>query len=324
MKAKILEELKQNNGYVSGQALCEKLNVSRTAIWKAINRLREEGYVIDSLPNKGYRIVSYPDILSENEIKSAIGTSLIKNVIYFAGTDSTNNRAKLFGEEGKQDGTLVVADYQTKGKGRRGRSFESPGGKSIYMTLLLRPDISPVKASMITIVAAMAVRMGIEEACGVKSFIKWPNDIVAERKKLCGILTEMSAEPEHINYVVTGIGINVNNDSMPKEIENVSVSVKMLTGKEYKRSVIIASVMKWFDVYYREFLQYGNLKGIRDEYNRNLIHMEKEVEILKGNSSYKARSLGIDENGQLITERDGQREAVISGEVSVRGVYGYV
>lgn len=324
MKAKILEELKQNKGYVSGQALCEKCQVSRTAIWKAINKLREDGYVIDSVPNKGYKIISYPDILSKSEIESALEEGIVKEVIYFESTDSTNNRAKMSGEEGKPDGTLVVADSQDKGKGRRGRSFDSPKGKSIYMTLLLRPDINPVKASMITIVAAMAVTKGLNEACGINTSIKWPNDIVAEGKKLCGILTEMSAEPDHVNYVAVGIGINVNNETMPKEIENAAVSVKILTGKEYKRSTIISAVMKWFNVYYKKFLRTESLADIKDEYNKNLIHMDKDIEIIKGGERYKAKSLGIDDNGELITERDGQTETVISGEVSVRGVYGYV
>ena len=216
-----------------------------------INQLKSEGYDIDSVQNKGYKIISYPDILSKSEIESNMQPhGFVKEVVFYDVTDSTNTRAKMFGEEGKPGGTLVVADCQQMGKGRRGRSFDSPKGQSIYMTILLRPDISPVKASMVTIIAAMAVRKAVAEVCSIETGIKWPNDIVADGKKICGILTEMSAEPDSVNYVVVGIGINVNNSSMPKEIEDVAVSLKMLTGKEYKRSNIIAEVMKWFGIGY--------------------------------------------------------------------------
>ncbi len=267
------------------------------------------------------------DDLSESAIKAALASEnagLVKEVVYYENTDSTNDNAKLLGKQGMPDGTLVVADCQSAGKGRQGRSFESPKGKSIYMTLLLRPQISPANASMTTIVAAMAVRKALEEVCRVETLIKWPNDIVADGRKLCGILTEMSAEPDKVNYVVVGIGINVNNDSMTEDISNVAVSVKMLTGREYRRDRIIAAVMKWFGIYYGEFLKTESLKNLRDEYNKYLIHMGKDVEIIRENTKYRMKSLGIDDNGELIVERDGNIETVISGEVSVRGVYGYV
>lgn len=267
----------------------------------------------------------FQDILSKSEIESNLEIGkFIKEVVFFDETDSTNIRAKVLGEEGKPEGTLVVAESQSTGKGRRGRSFESPEGKSIYMTILLRPDMSPAKASMVTIIAAMAVRKALEEECSVKAGIKWPNDIVADGRKLCGILTEMSAEPDKINYIAVGIGINVNNDSMPEIIKEVAVSLKMLTGTEQKRSRIIASVIKCFEIYYSDFLKEKNLSFVQKEYNKYLIHMEKEIEILKGNERCKAKSLGIADDGELIVEMNGRTQTVMSGEVSVRGVYGYV
>lgn len=325
IKTKVLMELKGADTYVSGQYICERWGVSRTAVWKAINQLKDEGYEIDSVTNKGYKIIKSPDILSESEIKSVMPMGgIVNKVIYFDETDSTNTRAKLFGEEGMADGTLVVADCQNKGKGRRGRSFSSPRGQSIYMTFLLRPDISPVKASMITILSAMAVRSALSEICGIDSFIKWPNDVVADGKKICGILTEMSAELTKINYVAVGIGINVNNEKMPKDIENVAISARMLTGRVQRRSLIIGSVCKWFGIYYDKFINTLDLSLIKEEYNQYLINYNKEVEIVRDNESYRAKSLGIDDEGRLLVERDGKTETVLSGEVSVRGVYGYV
>lgn len=325
IKTRVLMELKGAKTYVSGQYICERCGVSRTAIWKAINQLKDEGYEIDSVTNKGYKIIKVPDILSESEIKSVIPAGgIVNKVIYFDETDSTNTRAKLFGEEGMADGTLVVADCQNKGKGRRGRSFSSPRGQSVYMTFLLRPDISPVKASMITILSAMAVRSALSAVCGIDSFIKWPNDVVADGKKICGILTEMSAELTKVNYVVVGIGINVNNEKMPKDIENVAISARMLTGRAQRRSLIIGSVCKWFGVYYHRFINTLDLSLIKEEYNQYLINYNKEVEIVRDNESYRAKSLGIDDEGRLLVERDGKTETVLSGEVSVRGVYGYV
>lgn len=325
MKTRILEELKNADGYISGQKLCEKCGVSRTAIWKTINQLKQEGYDIHSVTNRGYRLMAYPDILSQSEIESALEAGGIESgVLYYDTVDSTNTKAKLLGEQGSPSGTLVVADCQQSGKGRRGRSFDSPRGQSIYMTLLLRPDIPPTKASMITILAAMAVRSGLEEICAIKPLIKWPNDIVVNGKKICGILTEMSAEPDCINYVAVGIGINVNNDDMPEELQNVAVSVKQLTGAAHRRSPVIASVMKWFDVYYQRFLSTEDLSLVKEEYDSYLIHRGRDIEIIKGSGSYRAKSLGIAEDGELLIERDGRTETVISGEVSVRGVYGYV
>ena len=325
IKTRVLMELKSADSYVSGQDICERCNVSRTAVWKIINGLKAEGYEIDSVTNKGYRIIKAPDILSKSEIESVMAEgSIVNRVIYFDETDSTNTRAKLLGEEGVADGTLVVADCQNSGKGRRGKSFSSPNGQSVYMTFLLRPDISPAKAAMITILSAMAVRGALSEVCQIDTNIKWPNDVVADGKKICGILTEMSAELTRVNYVAVGIGINVNNEKMPKDIENVAVSARMLTGKVYSRSLIIGSVCRWFSDYYRKFISTLSLSPIKEEYNRYLINMNKEVEIVRDNESYRAKSLGIDDDGRLLVERNGKTETVLSGEVSVRGVYGYV
>ena len=215
MKSEILAALRSADGYVSGQELCEKFGVSRTAVWKAINQLKQAGYEIEAVQNKGYHIVSSPDILSRTELESNRKTTWVgEEIHYFDSTDSTNTRAKRLAEDGAVHGTLVVADEQTGGRGRRGRVWESQKGVSIYMSLVLKPEIEPNHASMLTLITAMAVAGGIEKTTGLECKIKWPNDIVIHGKKVCGILTEMSTQMDYINYIVIGIGINVQNLSL--------------------------------------------------------------------------------------------------------------
>ena len=221
MKAEILKILKKAEGYVSGQQLCEQLGVSRTAVWKAIRQLEEEGYVIEAVRNKGYRLVEDADVLTVAELRSVLDTKWLgQEVDYFYETDSTNNRARDAAEKGASHGYLAVADSQTAGKGRRGRVWNSPHGTDIFMSFLMRPSFGPSQASMLTLVAGMAVVKGVQKATGLNAMIKWPNDAVVNGKKICGILTEMSTEEDTIRYVVVGIGINVNAREFPEEIRD--------------------------------------------------------------------------------------------------------
>ena len=211
MKTEILKLLREQDGYLSGQQICETLGVSRTAVWKVMNQLKEEGYQIEAVPNKGYHLLQTPDILSVSEIESRLTTDhMARKLYYYDVTDSTNTDCKRYMEEEGVHGTLVVADMQRAGKGRRGRSWESPSGHAIFMSLGLKPEISPNKASMLTLVMALAVCDGIAGVTGQETGIKWPNDVVLHQKKICGILTEMSAEPDYINQVNIRVGINVN------------------------------------------------------------------------------------------------------------------
>jgi len=327
MKSKILELLKNTDNYISGQKLCESLGVSRTAVWKIINQLKDEGYVIDSVNNKGYKIIFCPDILSESEIKSSLslaGADILNKIIYLDEVDSTNTRAKLEAEKGAPGWTLITADRQTGGKGRRGRSFTSPAGVGIFMTLILKPEFLPAKASMLTLISGMAVCRGIREITNLEVMIKWPNDIVVNGRKICGILTEMSSEMEAVNYIVTGIGINVNNEEFPSDIADKATSIKLETKKTFRRSDIIASVIKHLKGYYDIFLKTTDLSLLKDEYNSLMINAGKKVFVMQGDKDYEAVAKSIDNDGELIIERDGQISRVMSGEVSVRGVYGYV
>lgn len=325
MKEKILELLKQADGYVSGQMICEQLNVSRTAVWKNINALKREGYQIDSVNNKGYRLISEPDLLNEMRIREYLQTKwLAKKIIYLPVTDSTNTQAKKMGEEGAEHGTLVVTQCQTAGRGRRGRSWESPEG-NVYFTFLLRPEVEISRASMITLVAALAVAKAVDDVTGLDSKIKWPNDVVANGKKLCGILTESSSDLEYINYAVVGIGINVNQTAFPEEIAETASSLLLETGHTVDRGQLLGVFLNRFEQYYETFIQTEDMSGLRDVYNEKLVNCGREVKIIEKDRKRVLKALGIDNDGGLVVENsEGERESIISGEVSVRGIYGYV
>ena len=298
MRTQLLAALKEADDYISGQELCEHFGVSRTAIWKAVKQLKEAGYVIEAVQNKGYKIVSTPDCLNTAELESIRKTKWAgREIFYFDTIDSTNTKAKQLAEEGHPTGTLVVAE---------------------------KPDFAPDRASMLTLIAALAVSKAISEKTGQEAGIKWPNDIVLNGKKVCGILTEMSAQLDYINHVVIGIGINVKNKSFPKEIEQVATSILMETGQHVNRAELIEAVLEQFERYYEIFLETEDLSGLVKEYNAHLINMQKQVRVLDPKEPYEAKAMGITPHGELIVDTWEGRKLVSSGEVSVRGVYGYV
>lgn len=337
MKTKILNVLRKSDGYVSGQALCNMLGVSRTAVWKVINQLKEDGYVIEAVQNKGYHITQYPDILTASEIMSQLTdvetgdtTGIIREVVYYDETDSTNNEAKRAAErDNAADRTLYITESQTGGRGRRGRNWVSPAGSGIWMSLLLRPDIAPVNASMLTIVAAMAVQEAIhkvitEDGHVAECRIKWPNDIVLNKKKVCGILTEMSAEMDYIHYVVIGMGINVNTTEFDDSIKATASSLYLETGDHLKRSRIVAAFSESFAKYYDTFVKTQNLAGLKEDYNSMLVNKGGDVKAIYVDKEIVGKALGINDEGELIIKTDEGEKIIRTGEVSVRGLYGYV
>ena len=326
MKASILSALYEADGYVSGQQLCDKLAVSRTAVWKVMNQLKEEGYVIESVPRKGYRILERPDCVTAEEVQSRLqGRHAEWNIVYYDRIDSSNNEAKRMAEAGEQRTTLVLAGEQTGGKGRRGRVWVTPKDTAIAMSLLLRPSIRPEHASSVTLVMGLAIANACREFCNVDARIKWPNDIVVNGKKICGILTEMSTEIDYINYVVIGVGINVNQETFPDEIKETATSLKVETGKPVKRAGVIATVMERFEQYYEQFVQREDLSGIREAYEACLVNRDRDVRVLDPAGAYEAHAKGINDTGELIVVLpDGTEREIYAGEVSVRGIYGYV
>lgn len=344
MKAKILELLREkkeqaaaapeSEAYVSGQELCEQFGVSRTAVWKAIGQLKKEGYVIEAVPNRGYRLVDQAEeVYNQADIQSRLKTKWVgQPLLFFDTIDSTNIRAKQEAEQGAESGLLVVADRQTAGRGRRGRGWESPAGINIYYTLLLKPDFQADCAPMLTLVMALAVAKGIRqtlcrnsEEAAAKVGIKWPNDIVVDGKKVCGILTEMSMEQNYIQHIVIGVGINVRKQEFPEEIRDRAAAIDDQCGVQISRSQLIADIMEAFEEDYEIFLQTHDLKGLRASYAELLVNQDREVCVLDPKGEYRGIARGINDQGELLVERpDGIVEEVYAGEVSVRGVYGYV
>ena len=278
------------------------------------------------MPNRGYRIVGCPDIIAAEEVESRLKSKWAGHPIkYFEEITSTNQYAKRIGEEGAPEGTLVVADEQTQGKGRSGRVWSTPHGTAIAMTLLIRPKLPPASISMVTLVMGLAVARACRELYHLPVGIKWPNDVVIHGKKLCGILTELSAEMMSVNYVVIGTGINVNVKEFPEEIQKTATSIALELGHETGRAELIASCMEYFEVYYEKFIQAGDLSPLMEEYNELLLNRDQKVRVLEPGREYTGTALGINQNGELLVVReDGSRTAVYAGEVSVRGVYGYV
>lgn len=326
MKEEILKMLRETDGYISGQELCNKFGVSRTAIWKVMKQLKEAGYNIEAQQNKGYHIVSAPDVMDAAELKSIWKPKWVGcEILYFDSIDSTNTKAQELAEKGYPSGTLVVADKQIAGKGRRGRNWESPSGCGIFMTLMLKPDINPNNASMLTLVSALAVAKALADITGKDAKIKWPNDIVIDSRKVCGILTEMSAQFDYINNIVIGIGINVNNSSFPEEISATASSLRLLSGgKKYRRAEIIEKIMEYFEKYYSIFLETEDLSALVNEYDAMLVNMKKQVKVLDPKEPFEGKAMGITKTGELIVDTWESRKLVSSGEVSVRGIYGYV
>jgi len=326
MKAKILELLKSSEDYISGQELCDRFGVSRTAVWKVINKLKEDGYQIESVQSKGYRLMGRQDVLSAEEIAGELTTGWIARPTYFyRSVTSTNLVAKSRLEDGDESGLLVVADEQTAGRGRRGRGWQSPPGQAIYMTLALRPELAPDQASMLTLVMAYAVCRAIRDETGLKAQIKWPNDIVVNKKKVCGILTEMNAEPDYIHSVVIGVGINANQTEFPEEIRDTATSLCLETGNVILRARLVAETMKYFETVYGQFVDSRSLGFLRDAYNELLANCGQEVLVLEPKGNYEGIAEGINDAGELLVRRtDGTVMQVYAGEVSIRGIYGYV
>ncbi|MCR4762641.1 MAG: biotin--[acetyl-CoA-carboxylase] ligase [Lachnospiraceae bacterium] len=264
--------------------------------------------------------------LSRSRTTSWIGERLL----YFDETDSTNDQAVRIAKEGAPDGMLLVADAQTAGKGRKGRSFDSPAHAGIFMSVILRPFVDPDRASALTLIAAMAVQRGMKQTAGLDARIKWPNDIVIRAgeeetyRKLCGILTEMSVTDGKVGHVIIGIGINVGNRRFPEEIAGIATSVFLETGRDVPRTPLIWSIWSAFEPLYDIFLKTQDLCALAEDYNAVLVNRGREVRILDPAGDLQGTAAGINARGELLVQTDGAVIPVSSGEVSVRGVYGLV
>lgn len=322
MQKKILDILLNADDFISGQEISEKLGVSRQAVWKAINALKEKGYEIQSVTNRGYRLVSSPNYLNESSLKSLLHNKIIgKNLIVLDSVDSTNDYLKKLGNEGCENGTVVVAREQTKGKGRLGRTWQSKKDDGIAFSVLLRPNVAPSEVSAITPLAGLAVCKAIREYTKLDCVIKWPNDIIVGRKKLVGILTEMSAEFDAVEYVITGIGINVDHTSFPEEIAFKATSLLLETGRHVDKNEFLACVVEHIE---NEFVK-NNLEltpTALSEYTDLCATVGRSVTFQRGTRRISGMAVGVSEHGELkVMMSDGTICLVNSGEVTVQGIY---
>ncbi|QSX07022.1 biotin--[acetyl-CoA-carboxylase] ligase [Sedimentibacter sp. zth1] len=321
MKDKIIDLLKNsNNEFVSGEEISKHLGVTRAAIWKHINALKESGYKIESVSKKGYRLIGCPDILTYEEIKEHLTTKFIgRNIIHFDNLDSTNTYAKSIADTLVGEGHAIITEKQLNGRGRLGRQWISQNSKGIWMSLILRPELDIFEVSKVTQVAAAAVNMAFRDI-GVESKIKWPNDIIINDKKVCGILTEMNSEINIINYIVVGIGINVNNDldDFSSEISDIATSIKIESKKYIKRNELVAKIFNNFEILYNDFVdkKFSTALNICKD---NSYVLNKDINIIKNGEVTSAKAIDINERGELVVKyENGSIDKVLSGEVSVR------
>ena len=316
-KEQILEQLEQHRGTaLSGQALAHRLGVSRTAVWKAVRTLQDQGHSIRALPNRGYQLMPGSPALSEPGIRRWLGGTAPIEVHH--SIDSTNTRARQLAAAGAPHGTLVVADHQTAGRGRRGRSFVSPPGTGLYLSVVLRSALPMEQMVLATSAAAVAVRRAVQQVCGCTLGIKWVNDLYARGKKCCGILTEASADLETggVDYLVVGIGLNLlePGQGWPPELQAIAGAILEL-GTPVDRSrlagVVAAQLL--------ELAEGLPDAGFMQEYRAANIVPGQQVTVLQNGSSRPARALDITDQGHLlIREADGTRQELSFGEVSIR------
>ena len=319
MKAEILKMLRETDVYVSGQELCNHFGVSRTAVWKAINQLKEMGYEIEAVQNKGYHLLSVPDVINDVELESIRKTKWAGcEIHYFDTIDSTNTKAKELAESGHPTGTLVVSEQQTAGRGRRGREFYSPKGSGIYLSVILEPKGTLEGSLLITTAAATAVYKAVKEVCGVKLGIKWVNDLYKDNRKVCGILTEAVTDFEsgNIEFAIVGIGLNlyVEQEQFPKELQEIAGGIyeDEQSSRTADRNRLAAQIVNYLLEETREL-------KLSEEYVEHNIVPGNEITITDNKSSRSARALAICPDGKLLVqETDGTQSKLAFGEISIK------
>ena len=327
----VLTLLRREEGFLSGQELSRRLGLSRAAVWKAVDALRRDGYEIEARTGLGYRLASAPDALTEPEIRNFLEPTAVvgRELHCFGELDSTNNYAKALAQSGAPNGTAVIADCQTAGRGRMDRSFQSPKGQGIYLSVLLRPALPPDRLPPVTALAGVSVCAAVERVCGVRPGLKWPNDPVLGGRKLCGILTEVSLEAEtgRLQSLVLGIGINVlqRPEDFAPEIREMATSLLQVLGKPVSRPRLVAALLEELDKACAALLA-GDLTDYLAAYRRDCVNLGKTVQLIPfgGGERETAQAVDVDEDFSLIVRgTDGNERAVRSGEVSVRGMWGY-
>lgn len=327
LQSRLLTLLLQNKEQsVSGEGLSEKLGVTRGAVWKEIAALRQMGYGVEAATRRGYRLTEIPDLLTAELVGSAVTGEVNQEIICLTETDSTNLYANRLVLSGAADGTVVIADRQTKGMGRMGRSFESPAGQGIYLSMILEPRCTVNSLGLLTSYVGLAVCAAIEGACGVRVQIKWPNDIIIEGKKVCGILTRLvsDAETGTITHAIVGIGVNVRQQSFPPELADKAISLWQACGQELSRAALAGEIINHLNRILRVERWLENPPdGALAQLRERSCTIGKRVVVSGSADSCQGDAIGIDPAGGLIVRFEDGTRVVSSGEVSVRGVLGY-
>jgi len=315
----ILRLLREKPGqFISGEDFSQSLGVSRTAVWKHIRHLRKLGYTIEAVTSRGYRLTGTPDTFIPTEIQAGLETCRIgREVIYYTTTDSTNLRAHDLGEAGAVEGTVVIADRQTAGKGRLGRSWSSPPGVNLYASVLLRPPVLPYHASQLSFLSAVAVARAVEEVSGLAPHVKWPNDVLLGGRKIAGLLNEMSAETEVIHYVILGIGVNLNmqSEQFPADLRYPATSLALEKGEIISRTTFARTLLWHLDRLYDLYLEVG-FPPILKAWEAYFDLMGRQVEVDYQSRRVQGRVEGLDDDGALLLRlSDGQSEKVLAGDV---------
>lgn len=320
VKDEVLKELENNKGdYISGGQLADNLGVSRNSVWKAIKALEKSGYEINAIPNKGYCLAEKNDILSSYSIKQHLKNPHL-DISVFSSVTSTNTILKEMAEQGAKEGTVIVAEEQTAGRGRTGKQFYSPKGTGIYISILLRPDIPAEESLFLTTSAAVATARAIEDVSDKRALIKWVNDIYLEDKKTCGILTEgaFNVETGKLDYAIVGIGINVciPDGGFPDNIKDIATAIfDKQTDSINKRSILIANLLDYFMEYYKDFKSKSYVK----EYIERSMIIGKTITVIEGSKTSVAKAIDIDKNCRLKVQfEDGTTKWLSSGEVSTK------
>lgn len=318
MSKTILDLLKGADAFISGQDISTHFGISRAAVWKKILALRNKGYVIEAVPSKGYCLKSAPD-LAQDYLLMQIKSDLWKDIIVYDSVESTNDLAlSLATKREIAPGTVLVADQQTRGKGRLGRTWESPAGLNIYISLIIRPELEPKDTTMLTVLAAVAGALALQRSCSIPVSIKWPNDLVISNKKLGGILTEVRADPDLVALAVIGMGINVNMDyrGLPDIIRHIATSVRIETGINHSRNEIIIQLLKEFEQCYSILKKEGK-KPLLDAWRKNSSTLGRKVNVIMHGVSWSGIAEDIDDNGMLILKmRSGRRKTISSGDIA--------
>jgi len=320
MQDKILDFLKKKNEYVSGEEISQHLGISRQALWKHIQDLRDTGYDIVAVPHLGYRLIMCPDRLLPYELTHGLETKIIgRKIYYFERVSSTMDVAMQLGNQNVPEGTLVVAESQTKGRGRLGRSWTSPKYKGIYLSLILKPDILPACAPVLTLMAAVSICEGISRISGIEPQIKWPNDILIHNKKVGGILTELEAELDAISFVIIGIGLNVNNESneLPREATSLKEAKKNLSARQenINRIELLKEILRKIEDNYLILLKKSS-SPILEKWRSYNITLGRRVEVVCHRQHFGGEAMDIDTDGGLLVRRDsGIIEKFMAGDI---------